>query len=73
MMKTMVVLSSAQASALLAAYHVLDEITTHMEQHDLEDSEAYSYALDGLNCLDHVLECEDTIWDDGAVVLKGEE
>lgn len=72
MMKTMVVLSPAQASALLTAYHVLDEITTHMEQHDLEDLETYSYALDAMNCLDHVLECEDTIWDDGAVVLKEE-
>lgn len=73
MMKTMVVLSPAQASALLTAYHVLDEITTNMEQHDLDDSETYGYALDAMNGLAYVLEGEDTIWDDGAVVLKGEE
>jgi hypothetical protein len=73
MVKTMVVLSPAQASAILTAYHVLDEITTHMEQHDLEDSEVYGYALDGMNCLDHVLECEDTIWKEDAVILREEE
>ena len=73
MMKTMVVLSPAQASAILAAYHVLDEITTHMEQHDLDDSQTYHYALDAMNGLGYVLEGEDTIWDDDAVVLKGEE
>lgn len=73
MVKTMVVLSSAQASALLTAYHVLDEITTHMEQHDLEDLETYSYALDGMNCLSYVLEGEDTIWKEDAVILKEEE
>ena len=73
MMKTMVVLSPAHASALLTAYHVLDEITDHMEQHDLEDSETYTYALSAMNDLAYVLEGEDTIWDDGAVVLKEEE
>ena len=70
MMKTVVALSPAQASALLTAYHVLDEITTHMEQHDMDDSETYGYALDAMNGLGYVLEGEDTIWDDDAVVLK---
>ena len=73
MMKTAIVLSSVQASAILTAYHVLDEITTHMEQHDLEDSETYGYALDAMNGLDHVLECEDTIWKEDAVILREEE
>lgn len=72
-MKTMIVLSPAQASALLTAYHTLDEITTQMEQHDLDNSETYSYALEAMNGLAYVLEGEDTIWNDGAVVLKGEE
>lgn len=73
MVKTMVVLSPAQASALLTAYHVLDEITTHMEQHDLEDSETYTYALSGMNDLAYVLEGEDTIWKEDAVILREEE
>lgn len=73
MVKTMVVLSPAQASALLTAYHVLDEITDNMEHHDLEDSETYGYALDAMNGLAYVLGGEDTVWDDEAVVLKGEE
>ena len=72
MMKTMVVLSPAQASALLTAYHVLDEITTYMEEHDLDDSQTFGCALDALDGLGCVLEGEDTIWDDGAVVLKEE-
>lgn len=73
MVKTMVVLSPAQASALLTAYHVLDELTTYMEEHDLDDSQTFGCALDAMNGLAYVLEGEDTIWDDGAVVLKGEE
>ena len=73
MMKTAIVLSPAQASAILTAYHVLDEITTHMEQHDLEDSETYGYALDAMNSLDHVLECEDTIWKEDVVILREDE
>lgn len=73
MVKTMVVLSPAQASALLTAFHVLDEITTQMEEHDLDDSQTFGYALDAMNGLGYVLEGEDTVWDDGAVVLKEEE
>lgn len=72
MMKTVVVLSSTQAASLLFAYHTLDEITTHMKQHNLEDLETYGYALDAMNCLDHILECEGAIWDDGAVILRKE-
>lgn len=73
MVKSVVALSPAQASALLTAYHVIDEITTYMEEHDLDDSQTYHYALDALNGLGHVLEDGDAIWDDEAVVLKGEE
>ena len=73
MVKTMVVLSPAQASALLTAFHVLDEITTQMEEHDLDDSQTFGYALDAMNGLGYVLEGEETVWDDGAVVLKEEE
>ena len=72
MVKTMVVLSPAQASALLTAYHVLDEITTYMEEHDLDDSQTFGCALDAMDGLACVLEGEDTIWNDGAVVLKEE-
>ena len=72
MVKTAVVLSPAQASALLTAYHVLDEITTYMEEHDLDDSQTFGSAIDAMNGLGYVLEGEDTIWDDGAVILKEE-
>jgi hypothetical protein len=72
MVKTMVVLSPAQASALLTAYHTLDEITDYMEQHDLEDSETYGYALDAMDGLGHVLEDGDTIWKKDVVVLREE-
>ena len=72
MVKSVVVLSPAQASALLTAYHVLDEITTYMEEHDLDDSQTFGYAIDALNGLGYVLEGEDTVWDDDAVVLKKE-
>ena len=73
MIKTVVALSPAQASAFLAAYHVLDEITTHMEEHDLDDSQTFGCAIDAMNSLGYILDGEDTIWDDDAVVLKGEE
>ena len=72
-MKIRVVLSSAQASALLTAYHVLDEITTYMEEHDLDNSQTFGCALDAMDGLAYVLESEDTSWNDNAVILKEEE
>ena len=72
MVKSVVALSPAQASALLTAYHVLDEITIYMEEHDLDDSQTFGYAIDALNGLGYVLEGEDTVWNDSAVVLKEE-
>ena len=72
MVKSVVALSPAQASALLTAYHVLEEIATYMEGHNLGDSQTFGYALDAMNGLAYVLDGEDTVWDDDAVVLKEE-
>lgn len=73
-MKITVVLSPAQASALLTAYHVLDKIVTGMERHNAEHLSACACATAARDELYHLLVYdEDSVWDDGAVVLKGRE
>ena len=74
MMKTVVVLSPAQAASLLSAYHTLDEIVTGMERHNAEHLNVCACATAARDELYHLLVYdEDSVWDDGAVVLKGEE
>ena len=74
MMKIKIVLSPAQAASLLSAYHTLNEIVTNMERHNAEHLNACACATAARDELFHLLVYdEDSIWDDGAVVLKGEE
>ena len=74
MMKIKIVLSPAQAASLLSAYHTLNEIVTNMEKHNAEHLSACACATAARDELFHLLVYdEDSVWDDGAVVLKGEE
>lgn len=74
MMKIKIVLSPAQAASLLSAYHTLDEIVTNMERHNAEHLNVCACATAARDELYHLLVYdEDSVWDDGAVVLKEEE